>query len=318
MAFPELLRPALLDPLAERGVGLIVAVQPDGCAAAAEVVRGCRARGVAIGLWPLLFDTAGRWASGANLTAFCRHAAAVLDACAGDIPDEMAIDLEPPIAWVRRALSGHWRRGTRRGPEALSFAAARRCCRALVGSLGARGVASIAAIPPMVVCDGGRPGWQRLLATPVDGVGFDRVSAMAYTSLLEGYSRRLLRRADARALLADIAVATRRRFGSRAALSLGVVGGGALGTEAAYRSAGELADDAAIARGAGIDHLAAYGLSGMLARPPLERWLDALAGADTATPAPTRRSRLAWRMARSASPALDAALRARGDAGSRG
>jgi hypothetical protein len=113
---------------------------------------------------------------------------------------------------------------------------------------------------------------------------------MLYTTLIEGYSRKMLRRRDARALLVMLAEAARRRFGSRAGISLGVVAGGALGDERGYRDPSELADDVAIARAAGIDALALYGLDGILARPPIEAWLDRFVDA-----APPSRPAGSWR-----------------------
>jgi hypothetical protein len=137
-------------------------------------------------------------------------------------------------------------------------------------------------------------GWQRLFGTRLEDGACDLVDTMVYTSLIEGYGRGTLRRRDARALLAALAAAAARRHQDRAAVSLGAVGIGALGDEQPYRAPSELADDVALVRGAGIAHLGLFGLGGILARPPIERWLDAFCVA-TAAPAPplTARARLA-------------------------
>jgi hypothetical protein len=139
----------------------------------------------------------------------------------------------------------------------------------------------------MVLFDGeaGPGGFERALGTPVSGIRWDHASVMVYSSLVEGYARGLLGRSDVRPL---VAVACRQavlRFGRAAGASLGAVGTGALGDEAVYRDAGELADDVALARGAGIDDLALFDLGGALKRPPLEAWLDAFTLTEPA-PAP--------------------------------
>jgi hypothetical protein len=99
---------------------------------------------------------------------------------------------------------------------------------------------------------------------------------MLYTSLFEGYSRGLLRRREAVALLDAGARTSARRFGARAGVSLGVIGSGILGDEPTYRDVSELAEDVSIARAAGIDDILVYSLDGVLARPPAEPWLDAI------------------------------------------
>jgi hypothetical protein len=146
----------------------------------------------------------------------------------------------------------------------------------------------------MVVADAaGGGGWQRLLGTPVDALPLARVSLMLYSSLATGYARGWLRRADVRSLLHWTAQAARRRYGARACASLGAVGPGALGDEAILASPSELADDVGLVRAAGIDELALFDLRGMLARPPVCDWLDALASPPASTPPPATARALA-------------------------
>src|SRR6185295_17904670 len=102
--------------------------------------------------------------------------------------------------------------------------------------------------------------YQELLGTPVDGLAWDHVSVMLYTSMIEGWSRGVLRREDARSFLAAAAVLAAARLGDRAGVSLGCVGVGAFGNEPVYRAAVELADDVAIARAAGVDDLTLFEL----------------------------------------------------------
>jgi hypothetical protein len=285
---------AVLRPLASRAITPIVAVTPPVLDQAAGVVRACRDAGAGVGLWPMLDDADGRWASAANAERFCAFARALLDAldAAGARPDCVAIDLEPPIDRLRALVRGRLRPPPRRGSDAAVH------YRALVDDIEQRGVAVIAAVMPTAILSrsAARRGWQHFFETPVDAIPFGRVSAMVYTSLLEGYSRGMVGRRDARVILARLAAEAHAHLGERASISLGCVGTGALGDERTFRSVAELGDDVAIARAAGVDHIALYNLEGVLARPPAEHWLDALVDTPAAEvmPAATWRARALW------------------------
>ena len=294
LPYDDIAEPSLLAELAARRIDLLVAVTPEVTSGAARLVERCRAAGVGIGLWPMVDDAHGRWPSAANagwFVQYCHELVTSLRA-AGAMPDEIAIDLEPPIDRVRGMLSG-----SARALLQLPSAGGMRALRELVDDLHREPVRVSAAVTPMTVLPSALAsrGWQRLLGTPLDDVPFDTVNAMAYTSLFEGYSRGLLRRDDALAVLTAVAGACSRRWGARAAVSLGVVGVGALGDESAYRTPRELAEDVALAEAAGIEELVLFALDGVLARPPRAAWLDALCGAacDGVVARPTRRARAA-------------------------
>lgn len=299
MAHEVVARREVLGPLAERGVELLVAVRPWTTGSAVRVVEAARAAGLRIGLWPMLADADGRWASAHNAAPFAAFVRELLEVLARDgaLPDELVLDLEPPIDAMRRLVE---RGRPSPAPDALRGADAQETFRNLVIDLAAGGVQATAAAIPLILADderhAGRAGWQRLLGTPVDGVGFSRVEVMLYTSLLEGYSRGLLDRRAACQLLRDLAHRARARYGERASVALGAVWVGALGHEPVYRTVGELADDVAIARAAGIDELSLFDLGGVLRRGPFERWLDAFVHTPAAGRAPrsSLRGRAAW------------------------
>ena len=252
-----------LGELGRRGVELLAAVRPGEEARAGELVRRARARGVRGGLWPMLEDAAGRWLHAESAARLLPWAARLEEEAA---PDLLVLDLEPPIAAVKRLVAGDplgaWRARVGRPPFPLA------------AWVRARRVEIYAAVvPPTVLPGAAGRGWRRLLGTPE--AGFDRVSPMAYASLLEGYGRGLLRRADALALVHAIA-RDAARLGARAALSLGATGLGALGDERAWRDPGELEEEVDAARAAGVEDLALFELAGALERPPLGAWLDAL------------------------------------------
>jgi hypothetical protein len=269
LPYGELARQALDIQLQRRGIDLLLAVRPWQLDDVADVVRRFQASGVFVALWPMLADGDGRWASTATHVRFIAFTDELL--ARAPFADELVLDLEPPIA-----VLGRWKAGRpawRSSPH--PYALARSALIAAVGRWRATHRITTAVMPLLVLELGGQ--WlQRALGTPTSGLAVARHSVMVYTSLLEGWSRGLVDRRRAEVILGACARLTRRRFGERAALSLGTVGPGAFGDEPSYRTVGELARDVAIARAAGIDELSLFELGGIVRRPPIEPWLDAL------------------------------------------
>jgi len=294
--------PATVALLRRYDVHPIVAVWPETLAGTAAVAARFVDAGLQPALWPMLADADGRWIGAANAAAFCAFA----ERLAGELgAAEIVLDLEPPIEAVRKTLASHVLPAAA-GPTAFRSARAR--IEELTERVRARGalVSAAVALPVLLDAAGGAPAWQARLGTPVDGIAWDHVSPMLYTSILEGWSRGLLARRDVRALLAWSCTASAARFGALAGASLGAVGTGAFGDEPTLRSPAELADDVAVARAAGVDDLALFDLGGVLRRPPAEAWFEAFTGAAPAArlPAPTPRSRLALGAARVAGAAF--------------
>lgn len=278
LPFEVVCRRDVLHLLSERSIQLIVAVQPSSLSELGGLVAACRDEAVDVRLWPLLDDELGRWPNDGNVEAFREHLVRLL-ACVtplGAAGMEVVFDLEPPIATTRRLLElRFWDGRVRLRPSDLAVAAQR--FEELANEVRSAGLIPTAVVAPMVVFDPLHRlgGWQCLLGTPVDGVGFESITVMVYTSLIEGYSRGAFRRRHARTLLRSLCESTSRRWPGRSSVALGVVGGGALGDEAPYRDVGELVDDVAVARAAGVDDLALFSLEGVLARGPSpEAWLD--------------------------------------------
>lgn len=269
LAYDELTGSSLGAQLQRQRIDLLLAVRPWQLADAGEIVRRFQAAGVFVALWPMLADGDGRWASAATHLAFI----AFTDELLASIPfaDEVVIDLEPPIANLARWKAGRpsWR------PSPHPYQRARGALAAAVDRWRATHRITTAVLPLLALELRGQ--WlQRALGTPTSALAVDRHSVMAYTSLFEGWSLGLVDRRRAEALLASCARLTLRRFGDRAAVSLGTVGPGAFGDEPSYRTAGELARDVAIARDAGIEEISLFDLGGIVRRPPIEPWLDAL------------------------------------------
>lgn len=279
LPYADVRAPRVLAMLRRFDVALAVAVRPWDLVELAGVLAACADAGVSVAAWPMIDDRDGRWANARNAERFRDFAMRVRDAGAR----ALAIDLEPPIDDVRALMSGVGgaARVLRGGVTAAEFSRGRDVYAKMIDELREAGVATTAAVLPHALLDDGETHdrgarWQRLAGTPVDGPAFDRFSVMLYTSMVEGWSRGLFDRADARAALAGACRITVERFGAGGGVSLGAVGVGAFGDEPIYRSVDELRDDVAIARAVGVEDIALFDLGGVLARAPSEAWLAAL------------------------------------------
>lgn len=283
LPFEQIARPENVALLARRGIAPIVAVWPaTPIEAIVRVIAAYGEAGLTAALWPMLSDREGRWANAGNAVAFARF---VNELCArladrASAPAEIVLDLEPAIDAMRGSFAtpGEAVHMLPIPGDLRAYFAAKARLSSLCDALHAEGIAVSAAAPPTVLLDprGGasRP-FQEVQGTPVDGLAWDHVSFMLYTSILEGWSRGVLRREDARALLGLGCREAAARLGERAGASIGAVGVGAFGDEPTYRGVAELADDVATARAAGVDDLALFDLGGVIRRGPPEPWLDA-------------------------------------------
>jgi hypothetical protein len=275
VTFVDATASSVLRALSLADVQPLLAVFPRTRDTARDLVGACRDAGVSVGLWPMIEDDAGRWASAHNGVAYADFVRRLLDDLGGVLPDTLAIDLEPPIADVRRLVNADPRPLLRRVVTPYPEGGARALV-TLVDEVNALGVETLAAlVPPLGTGWGRGEGFEHAFGSPLSRLRIKRAGPMTYTSLFTGYGRGVIRRRDARSLLAMLARDTRRTLGERAVLSLGTVGTGALGDERIYEGTAELAEDVAIASAAGIEDLALFDLGGILRRPPVERWLEA-------------------------------------------
>ena len=274
--YDELVRAPIVDLVARHRVDLLLAVRPWQLAEVGDVVRRYRDRGVFVAVWPMLADADGRWASARSAPAFIAFADAVL--AAAPEADELVLDLEPPMAQLAKWKD--WRPTWRQTPSPARYHDARD---ALVEA-----TARWSHWPPSSSTSSGRSAVvirrsrrQRAVGTPATSLHVDRHSVMAYTSLIEGWSRGVFDRRRAETALGVCARLGRLRFGEVAALSLGTVGVGAFEDEPSYRHPAELARDVAIATAAGITELSLFDLGGILRRAPAEAWLEAMGTVST-------------------------------------
>lgn len=246
----------------------------------------------------MLDDAEGRWPSTSNAASFVRMVSEMIRAIAStpahapSAMSEILLDLEPPFHAARiltndvtamrqapRLVRDAWRFArsprTRLRERARAYRAGKDVLTNLVRTLHDEGLRTSSAVWPLTVLDASpREFWQTLLGTPVDALETSRVSVMAYTTIFEGWSRGLVRREDALALLSHVGARARTRW-PNAGVSLGCVGTGAFENEPVYRTPRELAEDVAVVRDAGCDDLSLFDFAGVLSRPPAEAWLEA-------------------------------------------
>src|SRR5690606_6560022 len=145
--YDALCSPDVVRALRERGVQPIVAVEPRRLSDAAATVRRLQDGGLSVALWPMLDEADGRWLSRHNVDAYQAFVIRLITALhgRGALPDELVLDLEPPIRGMRALLRGRPRQALRRpprGPEPTAL------LRALVRELEQIGVRTSAAILP--------------------------------------------------------------------------------------------------------------------------------------------------------------------------
>ncbi|MGE0868271.1 MAG: hypothetical protein AB7P03_06910 [Kofleriaceae bacterium] len=271
LSYDELAHPEIAALLARYRVDLLLAVRPWQLALVSELVKRFQGQGVFVGLWPMIADEHGRWASSASCAAFIAFADRLV--AAAPSADELVIDLEPPFhvldQWKHRKPT--WRQT----PSPITYRASRDAYAAATRRWRAARRVTTAVLPTLPIELRGE--WlQRLFGTPVTELEVDCHHVMAYSSLFEGWSHGLIDRRRAEWLLRRCAQLTRWRFGDRAGLCLGTVAPGAFGDEPSYRDVSELARDVAVCRAAGVEELALFDLGGVIRRSPGEAWLEAL------------------------------------------
>ncbi len=271
--YPMLCSTHVIQLLRERNLQVLVGVTPKQVGGLERLISTYQDAGIELGLWPMVDDSEGRWGSTFNASLFSEFVLRVSGFARPGMT--IAIDLEPPIAIVHGLLRGD-ASAYRTLAAAKRWAPGTETLHALVRTLQRRGHRCIAAVSPVLLGDArGQSAWQWLLGTPIDAIPFDAISFMAYTSLLEGYSRGLVNRRVATSLLAHTALRSTMQWGRRASVSVGSVGVGALGDERPYRNIAELKEDVAVAMACGAHDLALFDLSGVLAKQDAAAWLDA-------------------------------------------
>lgn len=309
LAYDAARDPAVLDLLQRHDVHPIFAVRPDSdIDELAKLLAAVQDRGLSKGIWPLLSRRDGYWPNEENHAVWGAFTGHILDRLEADgvRPDWVAVDMEPPIDDVTAllrditALGQALSKFARRNLDSKAFEVANAAWIDIVNELHARGVQTLGVTTPLAAHDLGERGdfWQDLLQTPWSSIPFSRKGIMAYNSMIAGYSRGLLRVADARAAHDRLIARTASAFPGAAHVSIGLTGPGVLGDEPAYVDSVPLARDAGAARYHGVDDIGLFCLEGLLQQHDPDRWLRRVREAPPEPVAPTRRSNLLRRVGR--------------------
>lgn len=244
--------------LVRHRLGVFAAIRPGDLFTARGPIQNMLEAGVEVTLWPMLEDREGRWGNHQNLDRFLDFADRTLEVFS---PRRIVLDLEPSFSAMQAALRGRPSVPLQRAPSSPLHQWTRR--------KREHGIHVSAVVPPFVQHPVWGPPLSRLLGIPHPGDLFNEVHVMLYTSLLEGFSRGVIRREDALYVLQE---------GAKGAqgVALGAVGVGALGCEPLYRDVRELAEDVAVARAANVASISLFDLGGILQRPDPEGWFRVL------------------------------------------
>ncbi len=284
--------------LAAYGLELIVAVTPGVLHQLGQVIVSGLRHGVRVSVWPMLTREEGRWLNVSTASPFVAFVNQIYELSKRESWPlaEILFDLEPTFGEMLTAIDH---------PTSLRhfvnmiddnrshLVRVQSEFGNLCDMLRAEGVALATAVVPMVATSHDPAGWRDLLGIPCEPPNATH-GVMLYTSLLEGWSRGLVSRADALGLLRCGADAARERWGSSAEVAVGLIGPGIFGDEPSYRGPHELAADVAVVLASGATSLALFDLGGVLSRPPPEAWLEALFVTPNAQFAPTLRARVMW------------------------
>ena len=244
---------------------------------------------VALRLWPLLPEAQGYWPNQGNVDTYLEYVDELLGWAEAVCPglDGIVVDMEMPIQRMETLLelmdtgdisalvdfvSG--------GIDEVAFERARELYREAVEAIQARGLTVGVTSMPWVVDDleDGDEGLAVALWTPVEGIGWDRVSFMVYRSVYDRQYASFLGDPDSRftsGLVTSYSRSIVQWYGDRSGIDLGTTGVIGMGIHEGLADAGELHSDmgTALAEGIPVGGIAVYSLEGLFEHPDPEAWV---------------------------------------------
>lgn len=252
------------------------------------------ARGIKLGLWPLLDDEDGYWPSLHNAEKFADRVAQLLPVLSERKIDvsTMAFDLEPPLEVMRAFMNGGLPQKARAMAAGLvdlvrvAQPKGAHVLPAIEAELKRRGIETFAAAMPTLILDLASRSvfWERVFQTPLARADWSVVSPMLYSTLIAEHlpSKNA---GTARDLVYQFSKMLVGAVGTeRASVSLGLVTTGKFGNEPYYDSPEALRLDVEAARAGGVDDLALFSLEGVLSRGAPEDWLEPFTRAEAKAP----------------------------------
>jgi len=239
-------------------------------------------QGVEVRAWLTLPEEEGYWPNEKNADLFIEKALELAQwiRSSGWPIEWIVVDMEPDLqlmnALIAAAEEGRWLDAAmlilgNRDPE--SYAASVGAYTGLVDALHEMGFKVMVVTFPMVLDDlgDGDDNNPPLLTTPVDGIPWDEVSFMVYTTTFTKF----LGIPMGPYLIYSYGLDAVRHYGERAAVDLGVVGKGGMIEGQGIRDVQELRAHVGAARAAGLQMIHVYSLEGILLLEDEAAWYEA-------------------------------------------
>lgn len=266
----------------------------------ADLIKLYNEEDIEVGLWPLMDHGSGYWVSEHN----CKEYSGLLDEVfefskENDLNiDNIAVDLEPPVYQVLKIKNGSLPNKLKTTMEILKTNLNDKKFEEAISEFGEirdkikdHGAESLAAIFDLTMLDhySNQGNFQKLLGTPVLDIKWDHVSPMLYGSVLKGYSKGVINQGDVESWIYSRCKDTRKIFGNRSAVSLGLTSTGEFENEPYYRKPTQLKPDVQAAKVAGVNEISIWGLEGILNSEDPEKWFKTISKAQPKQPKRSRK-----------------------------
>ncbi len=309
----QVLEPQVMSLLKKFDINLCMAFPADGMNDRYErFLKEYEQAGIPVTLWTLLDDNLGYWPSERNAKDFVKHVARVFDwtDSAGARFPWLAVDMELPHYYLKQikgatdpvSLATTAYNIFKENRDTGRFYDTAATLNKMIEVVHAHGTKVLAAASDFTAVDiaGETISIQDSLETPISPVNWDVVSFMSYTSLMTGYSKGIMKTADARWWMYKVAREMKRVLWNRAGMSIGVTYVGKLEDEKYYEMPDELVPDMQAVKAALIEDISVFCLEGMLRSPRPEEWLEKLTTCVAAHPKTSMKAELFYSLCSSA------------------
>ena len=283
-----------LPALREHGISLYQNVRSSQVdardPAVAELLGRAGCEGVELRAWLTLPEDSGYWPNEENADLFAEKAldlAGWIRASGWPI-DWIVADMELGLGAMRE-LMDRFASGDLAGAVALllgnldpeGYARNLQRYTDLVESLHALGFKVMVVTFPMVLDDleDGDASVQDALNIPVDGIPWDELSFMAYTTVFETYIESFLPNDITPYLVSSYAQDAREAYADRAAIDIGVIGDDGITGGEGITDLQEIRAQVGAAKSAGVPRIHAYSLDGILGMEDPGSWYEAFQAA---------------------------------------
>lgn len=302
----EMMEPRVVRLLKKYDVSPLVAFPPDGMNESyARMMSAHEAEGLETGLWPLLEDEKGYWASERNAKDFSETVLRLLDWAdeRGFHLPWIAVDLEPPHEQMQRFMNASGVSLLRAAWDIYNenrnpgrFKAASKRYRDLLRAMHQRNTRAVAPVPHPLWGDvmANTTHLQDLMETPVTPVRWDVLSFMVYTSTFASMTRGFASRADSLWFLYRLCGDMKEKLWERAGVSLGCTGKGKISKEI-FEKPSDMAPDVAAAKAALMEDISIFNLEGILRSPRPEEWFEMFHSVEPRIPDHSLKAELALR-----------------------